>query len=284
MLWIIFWGTRLFRFFRYRGTGNLAAALTLMLIPANGLAAPFNLESRDGIARYRQKDFQRAEQKFLEAQKEHPNDPKLTYNLANSQYMQGKYNEALQSYTQAAAGKSAPAIKQRALYNKGNALYRLGKLEASAKAYKKALELDPHDMDAKFNLEFVREKIKKNQRRERKNKRKKDSPSGNNRPGENNSSSANEQQDREGETSPGRSPEDSREPFSPEDSSPPLPASPAKEQTNGKPLGPAKSVQPALTKEEAERWLSSLNEDLKTFRQKQAKGGKRASGTQIRDW
>ena len=54
----------------------------------------------------------------------------------------------------------------------GNTLYQMNKLEESVLAYKKALELKSTDMKAKYNLEFVREQIKKNQ----KNEEKKDNP------------------------------------------------------------------------------------------------------------
>ena len=60
-------------------------------------------------------------------------------------------------------------IKQKSIYNMGNTLYQMNKLEESVLAYKKALELDSTDMNAKYNLEFVREQIKnKNKKPKRK--------------------------------------------------------------------------------------------------------------------
>ena len=58
-------------------------------------------------------------------------------------------------------------IKQKSTYNMGNTLYRMNKLDESVLAYKKALELDSTDMNAKYNLEFVREQIKKKQKKRR---------------------------------------------------------------------------------------------------------------------
>ncbi|NIQ00418.1 MAG: tetratricopeptide repeat protein, partial [Nitrospinaceae bacterium] len=88
-------------------------------------------------------------QKFLEAQSLRPNDPVTAYNLANSFYQQGKFQEALQEYTRTASRTEDPNLKFKSIYNTGNALFKLGQLEASAAAYKRALELDPGDMDAK---------------------------------------------------------------------------------------------------------------------------------------
>ena len=53
------------------------------------------------------------------------------------------------------------SLEAQALYNLGNAMYRQGKLEEAVEYYKKTLELDPEDEDARKNLEFVREEIKR---------------------------------------------------------------------------------------------------------------------------
>jgi tetratricopeptide (TPR) repeat protein len=47
------------------------------------------------------------------------------------------------------------------VYNLGNSAYRQGRLEEAVELYKRALELDPDDRDAKFNLEFVRDEIRR---------------------------------------------------------------------------------------------------------------------------
>ena len=44
----------------------------------------------------------------------------------------------------------------------GVVLFRLGKLPESILAYQQALKIDPNDMDAKYNLEYVRRILKQN--------------------------------------------------------------------------------------------------------------------------
>ncbi|GIT65530.1 MAG: hypothetical protein Ct9H300mP23_11570 [Nitrospinota bacterium] len=44
----------------------------------------------------------------------------------------------------------------------------MGKLKEAEKTYKNVLALDPSDMDAKFNLEFVREQLKKKKKKGKK--------------------------------------------------------------------------------------------------------------------
>jgi hypothetical protein len=48
----------------------------------------------------------------------------------------------------------------------GNTLFRLNKWPESLLAYQQALKLNPNDKDAKYNLEYVRAKIKENARKQ----------------------------------------------------------------------------------------------------------------------
>ena len=44
--------------------------------------------------------------------------------------------------------------------NIGNAYYRRGVPETALEFYKRSMDLDPKDMDAKFNYEFVQNRVK----------------------------------------------------------------------------------------------------------------------------
>lgn len=52
-----------------------------------------------------------------------------------------------------------------ALYNQGNALARAGKLQAAAQNYRRVLQQQPHDEDAKHNLKLVEDLMKKQQKK-----------------------------------------------------------------------------------------------------------------------
>ena len=136
-------------------------AVCILFIPGICLASSADGKAVEGVELYREKAFDQASKKFLEARQGKPNDPKISYNLGNSRYKQGKFDQALQDYSSSLDQKSDSTLKQKSAYNMGNTLFRMGKLDESVAAYKKALELDPNDMDAKFNLEFVREQINK---------------------------------------------------------------------------------------------------------------------------
>jgi Ca-activated chloride channel family protein len=96
---------------------------------------------------------------YRDAEIEKPESYQLSYNLGNVLYQQDKYQDALDKYYKSL---SADDVKHRAWanYDLGNTLYRSGKYPEAIQAYQKCLELTPDDEDAKYNLEFVRKKMK----------------------------------------------------------------------------------------------------------------------------
>lgn len=223
-----------------------------------------------GITNYRQQNFEQAEINFSKAQKEQPDNPRLNYNLANSHYKNGKYQEALESYAHTTGNDTPPDLKKNSLFNSGNTLYRMGKFEESISAYKKVLEINSEDMDAKFNLEFVREKLKEKKQQDQKQNPSQDGDSEDKKnpqqnPKPNNDSDKNDDRQNSAQQ---EDQEPSEEP----------------EQKESKPSELAEGQENSISKDQAEQWLSGLDEDLKKFSQKQARQEKGNAPTSIRDW
>ena len=103
--------------------------------------------------------FEEALKSYKDAEIEKPETPQLSYNLGNVMYQQEKYQDALERYYR---GSGSDELEHQAwsYYNLGNTFYRSGKYPESIQAYKRCLELTPDDEDAKYNLEFVRKKMK----------------------------------------------------------------------------------------------------------------------------
>src|SRR5438552_18818121 len=83
------------------------------------------------------------------------------YNAGVTAYRSNDFSAAATTFEQASAAPDR-ALQQRALYNLGNAAYRLGQAdpakaqafwERATKNYESALALDPKDEDAKFNYD-----------------------------------------------------------------------------------------------------------------------------------
>ena len=241
-------------------------AISTIFIPGVLLASSADGKAMEGMALYQKGQYNKASKKFFKAQQEKPNDPKISYNLGNSLYKKGSFKEALQSYSKSTEQKSSLSVNQRAKYNMGNALYRMNKLEESIEAYKKALELDHSDMDSKFNLEFVREQIKKKKQEQNKSEEKKENSKSDNKKNKN-ASNKNVK-----EKTPSVK-ESSKLKNNPNQNDPPKKTSEKIETASKK-----------MTKEEAELRLSVLTEDLKSFQRKQALEMKSLFTYQGNDW
>ncbi len=126
--------------------------------PGRGGALPPD----DPYDAYREGYYDEALQGFLDNEVERPTDEDLQLNIGSAHYQMRDYESAVRSY-QRAAGSQDPLLRAEALYNLGNTAYRQGKLGDAIDLYMNALELDPDDEDAKFNLEFVREEMKRRQ-------------------------------------------------------------------------------------------------------------------------
>jgi Ca-activated chloride channel family protein len=223
-------------------------------------ADPADSNIQEGLNQYQEGLFPEAEKNFSQAHSSRPDDPRLNYNLGSSYYKQEKFQEALQDYTHAALENSDPQLKKNSLYNSGNALFKMGKLQEAEKAYKKVLTLDPSDMDAKFNLEFVREQLKKKEEQKQDSDKKDPSDSEKDDPSKKDSKDKGEDQE-----------SDKKEPQ--EGEKPP-------QENNQSESAQAKE----LSQEEAEQLLGSLSEDLKKISRMQAGKAKTAQSYQGNNW
>ncbi|UCD58964.1 MAG: tetratricopeptide repeat protein [Candidatus Hydrogenedentota bacterium] len=139
---------------------SLLAIIGLALLAPAAFAETAADSVRAGNSLYSESKYEEALKKYKAAQVESPTDERIMFNLGNAQYKLGQHNEALSGYLRAAQSAN-PEIQAQSHYNSGNALYRMGRLEDAVEQYLKALEIDPDDEDAKFNLEFVRQEIRR---------------------------------------------------------------------------------------------------------------------------
>jgi len=117
---------------------------------------------------FTEEKYDEALNKYIDAQVHAPESPLLKFNIGDAQYKKNKYEEAIKEFE--ASLSSEDVLKQaQSYYNMGNSLYRLNKLPEAIAAYKKSLELNPNDEDAKYNLEFVRKKLKDEAQKQQQN-------------------------------------------------------------------------------------------------------------------
>ncbi len=94
-------------------------------------------------------------------------DPRVAYNAGDALYRMKHYEAAARSFH---PGTIDPRLQQRSYFNTGNAWVRYSEdaadpgdaLERAIATYENALQLDPKDRDAKWNLEYAVRRLEEN--------------------------------------------------------------------------------------------------------------------------
>lgn len=155
------------------------AAIVLGLLPGSARAGTVADES------YRKGDYTKAAEEYALMTRERDN-PQAWFNRGAAEYKAGLFEAAAGSFERGLR-TADPAWQQKMYYNLGNTHYRIGEAAPDAdarrthwaravKAYEDALALDANDQQARENLEFVRQRMKEEQKKqdEKKQQEKKD--------------------------------------------------------------------------------------------------------------
>ncbi len=131
---------------------------------------------KKGNEAYEKKQYDNAIQSYQQAAVKNPANSTAQYNLGNAFYKNNKTEEALQAYDEALAKASSKADRSKFYYNKGVALQNNKKLPECIDAYKNALNLNPLDEDARQNLQKALQQQKEQQKKENKDKKEEKKP------------------------------------------------------------------------------------------------------------
>ncbi|MHA7842002.1 MAG: tetratricopeptide repeat protein [Winogradskyella sp.] len=104
-----------------------------------------------------QDDYINAEMEYRKAISNAPNKVVGAYNLANSYYKKGNYNEALFRTQEAAKNAITKDEKHRAFHNLGNILMKEEKCKEAMEAFKNALRSNPSDEETRYNFALAKE-------------------------------------------------------------------------------------------------------------------------------
>ena len=161
---------------RIRGSkaavSKVGAALLLLALcawPHSVGAAP-----SDALRAYRSGNFTNALAEYQSLAQARTNDLRFIFNAGTAAYRATNYDEALNDFKTVAASPDLK-LQQMAFYNLGNTEYRQGELkfepssgsldnvEAAWKeamqSYTNAYQLNTNDLDAAFNLNFVKQQL-----------------------------------------------------------------------------------------------------------------------------
>jgi tetratricopeptide (TPR) repeat protein len=146
-----------------RLTMALALGIAAALLAAFSTASAQSVRSlvHGGNDEYAEGKFTDAEVNYRKALEQEAELVQGHFNLGNALHKQGKQEEAVRQYEQAINRAVDAGTKANGYYNIGNSYLAQQKYREAAQAYVEGLKLKPDDADAKYNLSYALEMLKK---------------------------------------------------------------------------------------------------------------------------
>lgn len=160
---------------------NKSLILTLLLICSVWVSAQTqtdNVTLYQGNREYKLKNYEGAQKYYEKVIESGTADNKTHFNLGDTYYQQGKYDEAAKKFEEIAETAKTTKDKSKAYHNLGNSWLKKKEYQKSIDAYKNALKNNPSDEDTRYNLAYAQKKLneqnKKNQQKKDQNEKNKD--------------------------------------------------------------------------------------------------------------
>ncbi|MCW3122436.1 MAG: hypothetical protein JWQ38_1928 [Flavipsychrobacter sp.] len=154
---------------KWLNVGGLRIAFLLVVAVAvyNTVAAQTNRYILQGNSLYEQQRYKEAAADYTKALAKDPNNPSGLFNLGNSLYQQKQYDSSRKLLAATAKLSKDKTGKAAANYNIGNSYMSQQKWEEAVDAYKQTLRNNPQDADAKYNLSYAEQMLKKQQQQDK---------------------------------------------------------------------------------------------------------------------
>ena len=115
-----------------------------------------NIFAQDqGVQDYRNKKYKSAQEYYDSILSDDSNNLEALFGKGSSLFMQDNLKTAQSSFN-ATLSFSENQLKSKAMYNLGNISFKNQKLDEALSFYRKALELNPEDDEARYNYEFIK--------------------------------------------------------------------------------------------------------------------------------
>ena len=113
-----------------------------------------------GIQLYNSNQFDKAREYYEKILLERKEDAIASFGLGSTAFQQNDLLSAMEGF-ESALNTDNMELKSNAYYNMGNVLVENQRLEESLAFYRKSLELNPNDLDSKFNYELTKRLLQK---------------------------------------------------------------------------------------------------------------------------
>jgi Ca-activated chloride channel family protein len=147
----------------------IMASFLLAVLPSLIYAQKENQLLRKGNNLYEQGNYKDAERDYRKALELNNESTRGQFNLGTAIYKQKNYDESAKIFGSLSDSKIDPKIKANALHNLGNSFIESKQYDKSIQAYENSLLNNPKDKDTKYNLEYAKMMLKKQQEQQKQN-------------------------------------------------------------------------------------------------------------------
>ena len=148
---------------------HISILIVLFLTSVSLFAQHPNKLIRKGNNDFEKGEYNEAEIKYLKALEKDSLDLRALYNRGDAIYKQNNPEEAAQMFNKIIKHSDDKELRADAFYNLGNTLMQTEKYQEAIDAYKQALRNNPSDMDSKYNLQYAMSKLKEQQQQQQQN-------------------------------------------------------------------------------------------------------------------
>jgi len=236
-------------------------AIILILACTAGLQAQNERKAiRQGVKAYEQGDFSEAEVQFRKAGDLDESSFEADFNTGAALFEQDKYQETVQQYESLVQQSSDPGKLSKVWHNMGNGLLEAAQYQASIEAYKNSLRLNPDDPDTKYNLAYARKKLQEQQQQQQQNQDQQDQQQNQDQQQEQDQQAQNQDQQQE-QDQQAQNQDQQQEQEQQQDQQ-------AQNQDQEQEGGEQQAKPLELSKEDAERMLSAIQQQEKDVKSK----------------
>ena len=153
----------------------IMTALCMLLVSVSLFGQEEREYIRKGNKLYKKSEFAGSEGMYRRAQAQEKQGGDAGFNLGDALYRQGRFGEAAGEFGKSAETTEGDSLKQaEGYYNLGNSLLKEQKFEESIGAYINSLKLNPDNIQAKYNLAWAQDQLKKQEEQQKQQDQDKD--------------------------------------------------------------------------------------------------------------
>ena len=149
---------------------RVVSLLLLFMLTVPLMAQKENKLLRSGNSQYDKGNFKEAEKDYRKALEINKESVKGNFNLGTAVYQDKNFDESAKIYGELAGKNQDMDVQAKIYHNLGNSFLEAKQYDKSILSYKNALMNNPSDIDTKYNLEYAKMMLKKQQEQQKKDK------------------------------------------------------------------------------------------------------------------